>query len=98
MSRETVLTASDGVTKYSFDNIKTQGWLNGHRCGLDAASSYLKELAVQLFKDGKDSEAIAMRKLADSIVTKLGPEMDARAKRHAEEYPMIIAPMRDELD
>ena len=90
MSRDVILTAEDG-TKYSFDNIKTQGWLNGHYSGLDVAANYIKVKAVELFKAGKDEEAVKLRKLAEELVKKLEPDMRSRAERHEREFPMVIA-------
>jgi len=86
---DTILTDEDGV-RYSFDNIKTQGWLNGHASGLSAATDWLKERAVTLFRDGKDEAATNLRKLADDMQRALLPVMEQRAQRHEREFPYVI--------
>jgi hypothetical protein len=89
MSRETLLTDEDG-TKYSYENIKTQGWLIGHTSGLDAAINYLKDRAVELFRDGKDDAAIGCRRLAEAMDKALRPDMERNSKRHEKEFPAIV--------
>lgn len=89
MSRDVILTDESDV-RYSFSNIKTQGWLNGHTSGLDAAVSWLKERAVTLFREGKDEAATNLRKLADQMDRELRPDMEARAKRHEREFPAVV--------
>jgi hypothetical protein len=89
MSQDTILTDEADV-RYSFNNIRTQGWLNGHTSGLDAAVAWLKEHAVMLFREGKDEAASNLRKLADNMDRALRPEMEERAKRHKKEFPAVI--------
>lgn len=84
-----IMTDAEGH-RYSYENIKTQGWLDGHLSGLDAAAEYLKELAVELFKAGKDKEASDMRKLAEKMVQMLEPQLKERARRHESEFPADI--------
>lgn len=89
MSRDLILKDDDGV-RWSYDNIHTQGWLEGHAPGLDHAVAYLKKHAVALFEAGKDAEATAMRKLAEDMLKKLRPEMEATALRHSKEHPTVL--------
>jgi hypothetical protein len=89
MSRDTILTDEDNV-RYSYDNLKTQGWLDGHVSGLNAAAEYLRELAVALFRDGKDDKATYLRRMAEDMVAALRPQMEKRSKDHAKEFPIII--------
>jgi hypothetical protein len=84
-----ILTDEDGV-HYSFNNIRTQGWLNGHTSGLSDAVTWLKERAVVLFREGKDESAIHLRRLADDMEHALRPVMEQRAKRHEREFPAVI--------
>ena len=86
---DTILT-DEGDVRYSFENIRTQGWLNGHASGLDAAVGWLKERAVVLFREGKDEAATNLRKLADDMDRALRPTMEQRAKRHEREFPAVI--------
>jgi hypothetical protein len=86
---DTILTDLDGA-RYSFDKIRTQGYLNGHAAGLDAAVDWLKERAVTLFRDGKDEAATSLRKLADDMKRALRPVMEERAKRYEREFPYVI--------
>lgn len=95
MSRDTILT-DDKDVKYSYDNLKTQGWLNGHASGLEAAAEWLGERAVKLFRDGKDDEATRLRRMAEDMVKELRPQMEARAKTHEKEFPIIITTDEDE--
>jgi len=89
MSRDTILTDEADV-RYSYDNIKTQGWLSGHIAGLNAAAEFLREEAVTLFRAGEDEKASKLRRLADEMVKKLRPEMERRCKNHEKECPVII--------
>lgn len=89
MSRDTILT-DDADVRYSYDNLRTQGWLDGHISGLNAAAEYLRELAVTLFRDGKDDKAVYLRRMADDMVNALRPQMEKRSKDHAKECPIII--------
>jgi hypothetical protein len=89
VSRDTILTDEADV-RYSYDNIRTQGWLSGHASGLDAAAEYLHERAVKLFRDGKDEEATRLRRLAEDMVKELRPQMEKRTKDHAKEHPAVI--------
>jgi len=86
---DTIMRDESGV-RYSYDNIKTQGWLNGHTSGLDAAVSWLKERAIVLFRDGKYDAAISMRKLADDMHAALYEDMEERASRHQDEFPAVV--------
>lgn len=89
MSRDTILTDGTGV-RYSYDNLKTQGWLDGHVSGLMAAAEFLRERAVTLFRDGKDDEATRLRRLAEEMVKGLRPQMEERSREHARNHPIII--------
>lgn len=95
MSRDTILFDEAGV-RYSYDNLKTQGWLNGHASGLDVAAEFLRERAVKLFRDGKDEEATRLRRLAEEMVKELRPQMEERSKEHARNYPILVEGDRDE--
>lgn len=86
---DVIMTDEDG-TRYSYENITTQGWLLGHTSGLDAAVEFLKERAVVLFRAGKDDEATRMRRLADEMKKELEPSMRARVERHEKEHPAVI--------
>ncbi len=88
---DTILTDECGV-RHSFDNIRTQGWLDGHASGLDAAVEWLKERAVLLFRDGKDDPARDLRRLADDMDRALRPVMEQRAERHQTEFPSAMSP------
>jgi len=87
--RDELLTAKDG-TLYSFNNIRTQGWLNGHTSGLAEAVNWLKEQAVARFREGKDDAAKDLRRLAENMEHELRPGMEQRAKRHEREHPAIV--------
>lgn len=86
---DTIMTDESDV-RYSLDNIRTQGWLNGHASGLTSAVEWLKERAVVLFREGKDEPARDLRRLADDMDRALRPVMEQRAKRHAVEFPAVI--------
>ena len=86
---DTILVDESDV-RYSFDNIRTQGWLRGHSSGLDAAVEWLKERAVVLFREGKDEPARDLRRLADDMARALRPAMEQRAERHAREFPAVV--------
>lgn len=88
MSRDMILTSEAGV-RYSYDNICSQHYLEGHAPGCERAEGYLRERAARLFTAGKDVEAIAMRKLADEL-RGVGEAMEEEARKHALEYPEIV--------
>lgn len=94
-----IMTDEEG-TRYSFENIKTQGWLDGHASGLDAAVGWVKERAVDLFRAGKDEAATSMRRLAEEMDRDLRSGMEQRARSHREEFPAIVgyADEDDEAD
>ncbi len=89
MSSDTIMTDDKGV-RYSYDNLKTQGWLEGHESGLDAAVGFLRERATQLFANRQDGEAIRTRELADELVGELLEGMRRRAVEHARDYPVVV--------
>ncbi len=89
MSRDTIVTDADRV-RYSFDNLSTQKWLEGHSAGLDACVEWLNQEALKLFGQRKTNEALAMQKLADLMRDSLRPAMVERAKEHAKEYPYTL--------
>lgn len=87
-----IILTDDADVRYSFNNIRTQGWLNGHASGLKACVEWLKERSVVLFRTGKDDAAINLRKLADDMDRALRPVMEENAKRHEHEFPAVIEP------
>jgi len=89
MSRDTILTDEADV-RYSYDNIRTHGWLSGHIAGLNAAAEFLREEAVTLFRDGDDDRASKLRKLADEMVKRLRPDMEKRCALHEKANPDVI--------
>lgn len=93
MSRDTILKDEEG-NKYSYDNLKTQGWLEGHYCGLDCAVKTIADKAVDFFREGKHDKAIEYQKLAKEIKELLEPEMRRRAKEHEEQYPAQVSSVR----
>ncbi len=86
---DAILTDESGAS-YSLENIKTQGWLDGHVSGLDAAVNWLGDRAVSLFRDGKYDDAKALRDMAGDMDRALRPGMEDRARRHEREFPMQI--------
>jgi len=95
MSRDTILKDEDDV-KYSYDNMRTQGWLDGHVSGLEAAVAWLRERAIELFRKGSDEEATRLRKLSEEMLKELGPRMEASAKRHEKDHPIVITDEDDD--
>lgn len=83
-------------TRYSLENARTQGWLDGHEAGLDAAVGWLKERAVLLFRQGKDAQAIELRKLSEDMERALRPGMVAHARRHEIEHPIVVTDDADD--
>lgn len=97
MSSDTILTDAEGI-RYSYDNLRTQGWLDGHACGLEAAAEFLQERAVKLFRAGKDAEATHLRRLAEEMVKELRPRMEKRAEEHAKDNPTVLVEEGDRGD
>lgn len=86
MSRDTVVTDGEG-NRYSFDNLSTQKWLEGHYRGLDDCADWLNSEATLLFGKRKTQEAVELQALADRMRASLRPEMVKRADVHAQEFP-----------
>lgn len=92
MSRDTILTDSDGV-RYSYDNLRTQSWLEGHTPGAEEAVVVILEKAVSLFREGHHQKAIEMQNLAKEIEEKVTHTQAERSKRHGKEYPIVLPPL-----
>lgn len=89
MSRDTLLK-DDAGTVYSFDNLATQKWLEGHYSGLDGCVEWLNSKAGKLFSARDNAAAVAMQRLSDEMKDELRPRMVARAKEHEEEFPFTL--------
>lgn len=89
MSRDTILISESGK-QYSFDNLATQKWLEGKPVGVGCAAKYIRDKAVDLFRDGKHEEAIKMQKLAADIEADLVPRLHDDAKNHAMNHPFEL--------
>lgn len=85
-----VMKDRDG-NSYSYDNIRTQGWLDGHLPGLNLAVGWLKRQAIKLFEQGKDEEAIGMRKLADQMLADIAPDLQSRCNDHQKNHPDLLS-------
>jgi hypothetical protein len=97
MSRHAILTdeadihlTDEADVHYSYNNIKTHGWLSGRIAGLNAAADFLREEAVTLFRNGDDDRASKLRKLADEMVKRLRPDMEKRCALHEKENLDVI--------
>lgn len=91
MSRDTVLVADTGA-KYSYDNLCTQKWLEGHAPGAERAVEWLSDLARERFDQGKDDEARLLRDTAIRMQRVLVPKLDREAREHEDKYPSEIRP------
>jgi len=87
MSRDTLLRSDDG-TVWSLDNLSTQHWLEGKVAGAEEAIGGLYDHAVELFANRKDTEAFAMRKLADELRDSLLPRLRSASKQHETDFPV----------
>ena len=91
MSSDTILKDKNGVL-YSYDNIRTQSWLDGHEPGIEQAAGFLLERSKELFALGQDSDAIFLRKLSKEL-KEMAKAARAHAKKHQEAYPEIVIPV-----
>jgi hypothetical protein len=91
----TILTDAEGI-RYSYDNLRTQGRLDGHASGLDAAVEFLQEHSVKLFRAGKDDEATRLRRFAEEMAKELRPGMEKRAREHAKDHPIVLGAEEDD--
>lgn len=89
MSRDAYLIDKSGEddTVWSLDNLSTLKWLEGHVPGVEYAAGYLTERASKVFLDGDTKKAEIYRDMANEILAKLVPELRAKAKKHAVDYP-----------
>lgn len=94
MSRDVHLVDKSGedATVWSLDNLATQKWLEGHAPGAEYAAAYLTDRASKVFLDGDTKKAEIYRDMAKEILAKLLPELRAKAKKHAEDYPSEVEP------
>lgn len=90
MSRDTILVDADTGERFSFDNLATQKWLNGHAPGAERAVRWLAELAVERFQQGKDEEAKLLRETAAKMQNILVPQLKREAQNHEKEYPFVL--------
>lgn len=90
MSRDTILKDDEG-TQYSYDNLKTQGWLEGHVPGIELASNFLMEKAQTLFagSDADVEKAKLLRALSREVKA-LTKDAEERAKRHEGMFPVVV--------
>jgi hypothetical protein len=93
VSSDTILKAPDG-TRYSFDNLASQKWLEGHIPGAEQVEGWLRTEAADRFTAGRDEEAILLRRLADRIRDKIVPEMRRRAEAHTIDHPFELEPTK----
>ncbi len=93
MSHDFEFSDEDGQL-WSFDNLSTQRYLEGHAPGVEAAAVYLQKKAVDLFMKGKDEEARMLRELAKEIVKEVVPELRRHAEQHEKEFPPKVRPKK----
>lgn len=89
MGRDLRLVTSDGVP-YSYENIRTQGWLDGHRPGIEMAAGWFRERAVELFRCGLDERARELRQLAETMEKELYTKVDLRSAEHRTDHPEML--------
>ena len=89
MSNDTILKDYLGA-RYSYDNIKNQGWLDGHMGGTDQVIAFINAKAVSLFSQRKHEAAREMQNLGDEILRDVRSAQETRAKEHRKEYPEIL--------
>jgi ribosomal protein S26 len=83
---DTILKDDEGQT-YSYDNIKTQGWVDGHVAGAQCVAAFLREKAVAAFSAKKDVEAKLFRELADEVIAAVVPDLQRKAEQHMKRHP-----------
>jgi hypothetical protein len=89
MSRDAILKDAKGV-RHSYDNIKTQGFLEGHAPGARAVISFIKEKATKAFVEDNDKEAMLLRSLAKEIENRLVQPMLNRATVNKVDHPETL--------
>jgi len=100
MSKDLRLTGPDGEA-YSYENIRTQSWLDGHRPGIEMAVGWLKNQAISLFIFGNDERAKEMRELAEKMEAELvGDKIICRRNNRDQglyngQPWTIVAPVKD---
>lgn len=77
---------------WSYDNIRTQSWLEGQRVGAEAFAGALTERAVELFRVGKDDEARKLRTMAAELLVTLKANMNKAADEHKKAFPEMVKP------
>jgi hypothetical protein len=90
MCEDVVLTDENG-RRYSYENIRTQSWLDGHLHGMEAAAGWLRRKASRLFEAGRNKEAVVLRNMANDMAKELGVSLKAQSSTHREAHPEVIA-------
>lgn len=92
--RNWIAKDSDGIS-WDLNALSTQKWLDGHGPGIESAIVFVKERAMNFFKDKKDSEARMLRDLADEM-QKLIKEAKLKAEKHKKEFPYELGENYDD--
>jgi len=91
MSSDTILTAEDG-TQYSWDNLASQKWLDGHVPGAEQAVGWLLGEAIEMFRRGEVDDAVELRKLAERMRKAVIPPLKSAAEKHSTDHPYELGP------
>lgn len=86
MSSDTELRDPEGNI-WSFENIKTQGYLDGHLGGLERCIQFLEQKSVELFKRRKHQAAISLQEIAVEMSGALNAEMRDACAKHMRQHP-----------
>jgi hypothetical protein len=89
MSKENILKDAEGV-RYSYENIMTQGWLEGHAPGAEFIAGIINVRAQKCFSEGNDKDAFLLRSLAREILDLHVPTMKLKAEQNAKQHPEIV--------
>jgi hypothetical protein len=89
MSRDTIL-ADDAGVQYSYDNIKTQGYLEGQTRGAELVCGFIRKQAAEAFGDKHDEKAHLLRNLVNEIDSGLIRGLREAAEKHSASNPETL--------
>jgi hypothetical protein len=86
----------DAGNHYSYDNIRGASYAWGKSAGAEETAVFLIEKAVNLFRSGKDAEAIHLRDVALEIRTTFVEKLRQQAGAHEKQYPESLTESAEE--
>lgn len=89
MSRDVLLKGPDDKT-YSYENVRTQSYLEGHEPGVEMVVKWFMARAANLFCRGEYDGARGLRELVLEMKGEVVKECKERVDAHRQGYPEVV--------